>query len=699
MNDTITDKIKDILNRGLGAPILLMMMLAMMVIPLPPIALDTLFTFNISLSLLVLLAAVYAGRPLEFAAFPTVLLLATLLRLALNVASTRVVLLEGHTGTGAAGSVIESFGEFVIGGNYTVGIVVFAILVIINFVVVTKGAGRISEVTARFTLDAMPGKQMAIDADLNAGIINQDEARSRREEVARESDFYGAMDGASKFVRGDAVAGILIVVINIVGGLLVGTLQHDMSLADASTNYVLLTIGDGLVAQIPSLVLSSSAAMMVTRVSDKQDIGDQIFSQVASNPKSLYVTAGILGTMGALPGMPNVAFLSLAAVIGYGAWLLEQKQAQDRLTQAVAPPEPEPQEQAPSELGWDDVSPVDVLGLEIGYRLIPLVDKKQDGQLMSRIKGVRKKLSQDLGFLIPAVHIRDNLDLTPTAYRITMNGVTVGQAEVHTDMEMAINPGQVFGSVDGIPVKDPVFGLDAMWINPSQRDQAQTYGYTVVDTSTVIATHLNQIIQDSAHELIGHEEVQQLLDRQAAVTPKLIEELIPTPLPMATLVTVLKNLLSEKIPVRDMRTIAETLAVAAISSQDPAVLTAVLRERLGRIIVQNINNLNDELEVITLNPNLEHLLQQTLQSATDDGFGLEPGLLETLQQTIADAVSRQEAGGKPAVLLVPQGIREMLAKFTRHVVPSLHVLAYSEVPNDCQLRIVASIGGNEEAAA
>ncbi|MDJ0860795.1 MAG: flagellar biosynthesis protein FlhA [Gammaproteobacteria bacterium] len=692
----IMDVLRHLIRNGLGAPLLLLIMLCMMVIPLPPTMLDVLFTFNISLALLVLLAAVYAERPLDFAAFPTVILLATLLRLALNVASTRVVLLNGHTGTDAAGRVIEAFGEFVVGGNYAVGFVVFVILIIINFVVVTKGAGRISEVSARFTLDAMPGKQMAIDADLNAGIISQDEARDRRTEVAQEADFYGAMDGASKFVRGDAIAGILILLINIIGGLAVGTMQHGLSFSAAMHNYALLTIGDGLVAQIPSLVLSSSAAMMVTRVSSSQDMGQQILAQLFQKPRGLAVTAGVIGAIGLVPGMPNLAFLALAGVAAAGAWhLARRQQLTEEAAQADQAPAPEP---ATRDLSWDDVSPVDALGLEIGYRLIPMVDKSQGGQLMGRIKGVRKKLSQELGFLIPPVHIRDNLDLAPNNYRITVMGVAVGQAEVLPEREMAINPGQVFGHLEAQPARDPVFGLEALWIEPDQRDQAQTYGYTVVDASTVIATHLNQVLQDQAHELLGYEEAQQLLDRLAETAPKLVEDLVPKTLPLGTLVKVLQNLLEERVPIRDVRTIAETLAENALKSQEPGALTAAVREALGRFIIQNISGLDDEMEVIAVNPNLEQLLQQSLESATEGGIGLEPGLAQSLQGSLVQAVQRQEATGKPAILLVAQAIRPMLAKFARHVAPALRVLAYSELPDDRQVKIVAVVGGGESGA-
>ncbi len=698
----ITALLKQMTSNGLGAPLLLMAMLAMVVIPMHPLMLDTLFTFNIALALMVLLTAVYVKRPLDFGVFPTVLLVATLMRLALNVASTRVVLLEGQTGTDAAGKVIEAFGEFVIGGNYAVGIVVFAILVIINFVVVTKGAGRISEVSARFTLDAMPGKQMAIDADLNAGLIDADTAKRRRAEVVQEADFYGSMDGASKFVRGDAIAGILILFITILGGLAIGVAQHGMSFSDAVHNYTLLTIGDGLVAQIPSLVLSTAAAIVVTRVSAEQDMGGQVFNQLLQ-PKALGVTAGILGAMGVIPGMPNIAFLSLAAICGGAAYWIAQREQQAQLAPAGAPgavpggqpsaaaPEPQPPA-APEvkELGWDDVPPVDLIGLEVGYRLIPMVDKSQGGELMGRIKGVRKKLSQDLGFLIPPVHIRDNLDLAPNSYRIMLMGVAVAEDEVFPDRELALNPGQVFGTLQGTECRDPAFGLEAVWIDGGQKEHAQTLGYTVVDPSTVVATHLSHLLQGHAHELLGREEVQHLMDNLAKKAPKLVEELVPNTLPLGGVVKVLQNLLSEGVPIRDIRTIAETLADYAPQSQDPVFLTGTVRAALGRSILQNIAGVASELEVMTLDPNLEQILQKSIQQAGEGG--IEPGMAENLHTALQEHTQRQEAMGKPAILLVSAPIRPLLARFTRHSIPGLNVLSYNEVPDDKQIKIIATIG-------
>ncbi|MCU7916892.1 MAG: flagellar biosynthesis protein FlhA [Candidatus Thiodiazotropha sp. (ex Epidulcina cf. delphinae)] len=685
----IFDNVKQVGARGFGAPLVLLMLLTMIVIPLPPIALDMFFTFNITLSLVVMLVVVYTRRPLEFSVFPSLLLIATLLRLALNVASTRVVLLEGHTGGDAAGKVIEAFGAFVIGGNYAVGLVVFLILVIINFVVVTKGAGRVSEVSARFTLDAMPGKQMAIDADLNSGLINQDEARARREDVAREADFYGAMDGASKFVRGDAVAGILILFINIIGGLSIGMTQHDLDFSTALQNYVLLTIGDGLVAQIPSLLLSTSAAIIVTRVASNQDVGGQIVSQLFTSPKALAVAASVLFLMGIIPGMPNFAFLTLAAAAAAGAWMIQQRRMQPVEEPLIEEPVEQPEQR---DLSWEDVQPVDLIGLEVGYRLIPLVDRNQGGQLMNRIKGVRRKLSQELGFLIPSVHIRDNLDLSPNSYRLSINGVAVAQAEIFPDRELAINPGQVFGELQGAPTKDPTFGLDAVWIDPEQKDHAQTLGYTVVDASTVVATHLSEILQTQASELLGHEETQQLFDMLARSAPKLVEDLMPKTLSLSVVTKILQNLLAEHVPIRDFRTIAETLAEQAHRSQDPGVLTAAVRVALSRGIVQQLIGTTEEIPVAVLDPTLEQLLQRTLQASDEGQAGFEPGLAERLQNALAETNAAMEAQGQECILLVAAPIRPWMARFAKHAAPGMHILSYHEIPDNRQIKVVSTIG-------
>ncbi|MBD8643002.1 flagellar biosynthesis protein FlhA [Stenotrophomonas sp. CFBP 13724] len=690
-----TRSVLAMIRQGLGAPLIVMALLAMVVVPLAAPVLDALFTFNIAISMMVLLAVVYVKRPLDFTIFPIVLLVTTMLRLALNVASTRVILLNGQNGHEAAGKVIAAFGEFVIGGNYAVGIVVFAILTIINFVVITKGAGRVSEVTARFILDAMPGKQMAIDADLNAGLLTREEAKLRREEVREEADFYGAMDGASKFIRGDAIAGILILFINLIGGLAVGMLQHSMAFGDAAATYTLLSIGDGLVAQLPALLVSSAVAMLVTRASRSQDMSQAMMGQVFGQYRALAITAGIIGVVGLVPGMPNVAFLTLAAILGFLAWKAWKKSqaALDPATTAPAAPPMDalgrPAAPAPTaELTWDELRPVDPLGLEVGYRLIPLVDAAQGGELMARIKGVRRKLTQDIGFLIPSVHIRDNLELPATAYRLLIHGVPVATAEIHPDRELALDPGSALGQLDGIAGKDPAFGLDATWIQPHQRAHAETMGYTVVDPATVVATHLSHLIREHAPELLGHEEVQQLLANLAKSAPKLVEDLTPKALPLSIVVRVLQNLLVERIPVRQLRKIAEALVETAPSSQDPATLTAAVRNTLGRFIVQEIAGMSAELPVFTLNPQLERVLQESTQG---NGAALEPGLAERLHQSLADCVSKQEARNEPAVVLVPGPVRAALARLVRHSVPALSVLAYSEVPEDKRLKLVGTI--------
>ena len=687
---------KWLLTKGLGTPLLVLASLGMVVLPIPPLMLDILFSFNIALSIVVLLVAVYTRRPLEFAAFPTVLLIATLLRLALNVASTRVVLLEGHNGSAAAGHVIEAFGNVVIGGNYTVGIIVFMILMIINFVVVTKGAGRISEVSARFTLDAMPGKQMSIDADLNAGLINQEEAKKRRQDVTQEADFYGSMDGASKFVKGDAVAGIMILFINILGGFIIGMVQHQLTFSEAAQIYTLLAIGDGLVAQIPSLLLSIAAAIIVTRQNTDQDMGTAVLGQLFDNPKALIISAGILLMMGSVPGMPHLAFLSLGAIAAAGAWWLlrREKQLAAKAAKGELMPASTEQTHEQKDLSWDDVMPVDIIGLEVGYQLIPLVDRNQGGELLNRIKGVRKKLSQELGFLVPAVHIRDNLDLAPNQYRITLMGVSTGEANVYHDKEMAINPGQVFGQIQGVATRDPAFGLEAVWVAKEQVSQAQTLGYTVVDTATVVATHLSQILSNHAALLLGHDEVQQLLDMIGKHQNKLVEGLVPEVISMGNLVKVLQNLLNEGVPIRDMRTILQTLVEYAPRSQDPEVLTAACRIALRRLIVQEIAGPDPELPVITLAPELERILHQSLQAGGGDGAGIEPGLAERMQRSLVEATQRQELEGQPAVLLTSGILRNTLAKFVKNAIPGLRVLSYQEVPDDKQIRIVSAVGQN-----
>jgi len=682
-----------------AAPLLIILVLGMMVLPLPTILLDLLFTFNIALSVIVLLVALYTLRPLEFSVFPTILLITTLLRLSLNVASTRVILLEGHTGPDAAGEVIEAFGNFLIGGNYAVGLIVFLILVIINFVVITKGAGRIAEVAARFTLDAMPGKQMAIDADLNAGLIREDEARARRQAIAAEADFYGSMDGASKFVRGDAIAGIIIVVINIVGGLAIGMLQHGMSFGDSAGAYVLLTIGDGLVAQIPGLVISTAAGIVVSRAGSEQDLSDQFIAQMFSRPQVLYITAGMIGLVGLIPGMPNLAFIAIAAGLGWIGWYTASRQ---QLADAQPPPPPMARAE-PTEVGWNDVVPVDMLGLEVGYRLIPLVDRAQDGELLKRIRGIRKKVAQDLGFLVPAVHIRDNLELRPNAYRILLKGVDAGTGEVFPGMFLAINPGRVLGNLQGAATKDPAFGLPATWIDAGQRDQAQSLGYTVVDAGTVVATHLSNTIQTNAHELLGREETQALLDHIAKDSPKLVEDLVPRVLSLTVVQRVLQNLLADGVHIRDMRSIIESLAEHGAKTQDAEELTTQVRVALGRAIMQSVFSGAAELPVIALDPTLEQMLTQMTQGRAGDkadrserapeGAGLEPALAENLLRQAASLAQTQEQSGQPAVLLVAPALRALLMRFLKRAVPQLKVISHAEIPDSKTIRVVAVLGG------
>jgi flagellar biosynthesis protein FlhA len=694
-------------GNALAAPILIILLLAMMILPLPAFALDLFFSFNIAMSVIVLLTALYTVKPLDFMAFPAVLLVTTLLRLALNVASTRVVLTEGHTGGAAAGKVIEAFGHFLIGGNYTVGLVVFIILTIINFMVVTKGAGRIAEVGARFALDAMPGKQMAIDADLNAGLIGEAEAKQRRSDVAMEAEFYGAMDGASKYVHGDAVAGILVTLINVIGGLIVGMVQHDMAFADAIKNYTLLAIGDGLVAQIPSLIISIAAGMVVSRVASDQDVGDQVVGQLFGRPIVMYITGGIIGGMGMIPGMPNLVFLLLGSALFGAGYLVEKRQkaagvggspgaagaagqaggAGGAAGAAAAATTPAEQEEAT----WQDVMPVDTLGLEVGYRLIPLVDKGQAGELLKRIKGIRKKFAQEVGFLAPPVHIRDNLELKPSAYRITLKGVEVGTGEAMNGQFLAINPGMASGTLPGLVTTDPAFGLPAIWIDAGLKDEAQSMGYTVVDAGTVIATHLNHLITTHASELLGRMEVQALLDHLAKDAPKLVEDLVPKVVSLSTLQKVLQNLLQEGVHIRDMRTIIETLSEHGGSTQDPNDLTALVRIALGRAIVQQLFPGTNELSVMTLDNRLERLLVQAL-NAGGDGTGIEPGLADTIVQQAANAAQQQEAMGLTPVLLVPGPLRTLLSRFLRRALPQLKVLSHSEIPETKTIRVTSLVG-------
>uniref|UniRef100_E6QWW0 Flagellar biosynthesis protein FlhA n=1 Tax=mine drainage metagenome TaxID=410659 RepID=E6QWW0_9ZZZZ len=667
----------------LAAPILVIMVLAMLIIPLPTFLLDIFFTFNITLGLIILLVSLYMVRPLEFAAFPTALLLTTLLRLSLNVAAARIILLHGQNGPGAAGQVIESFGEFVVGGDYAVGIIVFAILVIINFMVITKGAGRIAEVSARFTLDAMPGKQMAIDADMNAGIIDQEEAHRRRSEIAQEADFFGSMDGASKFVRGDAVAAIMILFINLIGGLIIGIWQHGLNLGTAAHDYTLLSIGDALVAQIPALVISIAAGIVVTSVNTGQDLGKQLVSQIFQNRDVLVIVAVILAVLGLIPGMPHLPFLGASAVLGGIVWYRKRQQPK---TEAAIPPSPAESE----EVTWASVEPLDPLGLEVGYRLIPLVDKGQGGELLARIRGVRKKFAQDFGFLVPAVHVRDNLELRPTAYRITVKGVEVAGGEIFPDLLLAIDPGNVLGKLEGTPTTDPSFGLPALWINNDQRDKAVALGYTVVDPATVIATHLHQILQSHGAELLGREEVEGILSHLASRSPKLVEDVIPKMLSPDKLKKVLQNLLNEGVPVRDMRTIVEILAEHAPQSQDVDDLTAAVRTALGPYIVQGLFPGQGELPVAVLDGQLEHLLQESLRNS--NGEALEPGLAQRVLEKAGELMQQMEAGGMQPVLLAMGPMRAFLARFLARTAPRMRVLSYAEIPENKRIRVVATLG-------
>ena len=677
--------------KGLAGPILIILILSMMVLPLPPFLLDLLFTFNIAMSVMVLLVSMYTMKALDFAAFPAVLLFSTLLRLSLNVASTRVVLMHGHTGPDAAGKVIEAFGHFLVGGNFAVGVMVFIILVLINFMVITKGAGRIAEVGARFMLDAMPGKQMAIDADLNAGLIGEDVARKRRTEVAQEADFYGSMDGASKFVRGDAIAGLLIMVINIIGGLVVGMLQHGLDFSTAGKTYTLLAIGDGLVAQIPALVISTAAGVIVSRVTTDEDVGSQLTGQLFSNPQVLFLTAGIVGLLGMIPGMPNLAFLLIAGgLVWLGRRLVMRKpqEAAQKAAAAAQAANPAPSAEM-EEATWDDVAMVDPLGMQVGYRLIPLVDQSQQGELLGRIKSIRKKIAQEIGFLVPVVHIRDNLEIKPNTYVISLKDVEIGRGEAFPNQWMAINPGQVTGALPGTPTRDPAFGLAAVWIDASLRQQAQVQGYTVVDACTVMATHLNHLIQTHAAELLGRQEVQQLLDQIAKTAPKLTEDLVPKVLSLSTLHKVLQNLLDEEVPIRDMRTILDVMAEHAPTIKDPTELTTLTRLALGRAITQQLFPGDTEMQVIGLDGSLDGVLQQALTNSS----GIEPGIADNLLRQAQAAILRQEQMGLAPVLVVQHALRVLLSRFLRRSLPQLKVLSHAEIPDSRTIKITTAIGG------
>jgi flagellar biosynthesis protein FlhA len=677
---------KNLPLQAMAIPLGFLVLLGMLVLPVPPVLLDLFFTFNIALSLVILFLVIAAARPFSFSIFPTVLLFATLLRLALNVASTRVVLSAGHEGTDAAGHVIEAFGSVLVAGDYIVGLVVFAILVIINFVVVTKGAGRVSEVTARFTLDAMPGKQMAVDADLAAGLINQEQARTRRREITSEADFYGSMDGASKFVRGDAIAGILILLINIFGGILVGSFQHGMPLGDAFERYTTLAVGDGLVAQVPALLLSIATAIIVTRVSGEESLHEQTYAQF-NNVEAWWLTASILALLGIIPGMPHLAFLALAAITAGAAWMLGKQRQKVRAAEKKTEEAPA----APRDLSWSDVQQADAIGLEVGYALVALIDTQQGGSLVTRIRGIRKKLTYELGFLIPQVHIRDNLDLRPEAYQIMVNGVVIGRGEVKPTRELAIHSGVVHGELQGVRTKDPTFGLDAVWIDPAQRDYARSLGYTVVDASTTIATHLNKILQENCNLLLGHDETQQLIDKLAAAAPKLVDELIPKKLSIGTLTQVLQNLLVEGVSIRDLRGVLLALAPVAEKVTDIDELTGVARVALGRMIVQQYAQHGEELGVMTLAPELEQVLHATVRRGQGGNVPVEPELAEGLLRSVSRASQEEMNSDRPAVLVTSPILRPWLSRILRPRIPGLSVLSYSELPEDTNLRVNTNI--------
>lgn len=693
------DKLSQFLTRynttSLAGPVLIIMILGMMILPLPAFVLDIFFTFNIAVSIIVLMVGLNTRQPLEFSAFPAVLLVTTLLRLSLNVASSRMILLNGHNGADAAGKVIEAFSHFLVGSNYAIGIVVFIILTIINFVVITKGAGRIAEVSARFTLDAMPGKQMAIDADLNAGLIGEEDAKKRRAQIAEEANFFGSMDGASKFVRGDAIAGIMIMLINIVGGLSVGLIQHDLPLGKALETYTLLTIGDGLVAQIPGLIISTAAGIVVSRVGTDKDLSEQMLGQMFANSQVLYITAAVIGLIGIIPNMPHVAFLLIAASLAGLAWALERSKQKALEAEFNEPDLADAQQltETPlAEVSWRDVQAVDPVGLEVGYRLIPLVDRAQDGELLRRVRGIRKKIAQDLGFLVPSVHIRDNLEIRPNEYRILLKGVEVGQGEAFVGQYLAINPGRVLGTISGTPTTDPAFGLPALWIEAGQRDEAQSLGYTVVDASTVVATHISNILGQHAAELLGREETQALVNHVGMDAPKLVEDLIPKVVPINILQKVLQNMLTEGLHIRDIRTIIETLAEHTPITQDIDDLTSAVRVALGRTIVYQLYGSANELPVMTLEPGLEQILINAVQSK---GGGLEPGLAENLLASTAREAERVEQQGQAPVLLTPAALRPLLAKFLRRAMPQLAVLAHNEIPDNKTIRIISVVGGRE----
>jgi len=677
---------------SLAGPAAFVLILAMVVVPLPPFILDFLFTFNISLALMTLLAALYTARSTDFSSFPTLLLVTTLMRLSLNVAAARVILLDGYMGTSAAGRVIESFGDFVVGGDFAVGIAVFAILVLINFVVLTKGSGRIAEVAARFVLDGMPGKQMAIDADLNAGLIGQEEAIRRREQVTHEADFFGAMDGASKFVRGDAIAAIIILFINMIGGLLIGVWQHGMDLSAASANYALLTVGDGLVAQIPALVISAAAGVVVSRVSTGADIGRQVVEQFAAYPKVWLLGAGIVGLFGVIPGMPHLPFLTFAVLLGGTGWYILRQRAVVASAPKTAPPA------EPEEIDVNVVEVVEPLAIEVGYRLVSLVSKERGGGLLPRLKGVRKLLSREFGFLVPAVHVRDNPDLRPIAYRILVHGVERAAAEVHPDRLLAIGADKAMAQVPGTPTRDPAFGRPALWIAPSAADQARASGYAVFDAAVVVATHFERVLRDHVDEIFGRTEMDGVLAAFGKQAPKLVDELIPKLLSPATVYKVMRALLAERVPLRDLRGIVTALLEDGAATQDAAKLVEAVRLRLGRFIVQSAFGTVDEIRAAVLDGDLEKLLLQSLKLPAETGsaFAIEPSIAAQLRETAGAMAVRWEAEGRPPAILVRPELRPLVAQTLMVVRPRLWVVSYAEIPPEKRIRVTEVIGRKTE---
>ena len=676
-------------NTDLFIAFSLMGVLGVMIIPLPPIMLDIALTLSLALSILILLTSIYIKRALDFTSFPSLLLMTTLFRLGLNVATTRLILSHGHEGPAAAGSVIQSFGNFVVGNNYVIGFIVFVILVVINFIVITKGSGRVAEVAARFTLDAMPGKQMSIDAELNAGVINETEARRRRKEIEQEADFYGAMDGASKFVRGDAIAGIIITVINIVGGLLIGVLQKDLDVATAAKYYTMLTIGDGLLAQIPALIISTAAGTIVTRSGSGDNMGTEVTGQLLANTRAIYISGSVLAILGLIPGLPTIPFFMMAGVLAAIAWTIDQykKEKEDNEKRRV-----ELEASTPKKENLDSVQPVDMLELEVGYGLIKVVDSSKAGDLLERISSIRKQFAQDLGILVPSIHIRDNLSLGAGEYRFMIKGNKVGGGLLKPDMYMAMDPGNVAERIDGIPTKEPAFGLDALWVAPSQKEKAELAGYTVVDLPTVMATHITEMIRTHAFELLGRQEASQLIENFKKTYPKVVEDLIPETLSLGGVVKVLQNLLKEQVSVRDLLTIFETLADEGGRTKDLDVLTESVRKQLARGITSKYLSETGEMTVMTLNPNLEELVSSSLLQ-TEQGVQLvmDPQAASKMISSIADEIERHpEIAGQPILLTSPT-IRRHLFKLISRFIPQLIILSHSEVSTDAKVQSVATV--------